>query len=147
MKTLPLWSWFLHKVFLPQPHLAVLLFSSHMHTSYHLHKSVHISLVFRALLSFFWPSHTTRSDKVGILTHAYPHKPLRKTEVSICNHQVDSPLYCGLLSAVVICKQRKESGHTWYWIFLTRSGVIKQRKLKIDVLELTFSLECCCFFL
>ena len=29
----------------------------------------------------------------SILTHTYPHKPLRKIEVTICNHQADSPLY------------------------------------------------------
>ena len=33
-----------------------------------------------------------RGDKVSMLTHTYPHKPLRNTEVTICNHQTDSPL-------------------------------------------------------
>ena len=32
-------------------------------------------------------------DKLSMLTHIYPHKPLRKIEVTICNHQADSPLY------------------------------------------------------
>ena len=32
-------------------------------------------------------------DKVSMLTHTYPHKPLRKNKVTICNHQADSPLY------------------------------------------------------
>ena len=32
-------------------------------------------------------------DKVSMLSHTYPHKPLRKTKVTICNHQADSPLY------------------------------------------------------
>ena len=32
-------------------------------------------------------------DKVSVLTHTYPHKLLRKIKVTICNHQVDSPLY------------------------------------------------------
>ena len=27
-----------------------------------------------------------------MLTHKYSHKPLRKIEVTICNHQADSPL-------------------------------------------------------
>ena len=27
------------------------------------------------------------------VTHTYPHKPLRKIKVTICNHQADSPLY------------------------------------------------------
>ena len=34
-----------------------------------------------------------RGDKVSMLTHTYPHKPQRKTKVTICNHQADSPLY------------------------------------------------------
>ena len=41
-------------------------------------------------------------DKVSMLTHTYPHKPLRKIEVTIRNHQVDSPL-----SNLVICRFRK----------------------------------------
>ena len=32
-------------------------------------------------------------DKVSMLTHTYPHKPLRKIKVTMCNHQADSPLY------------------------------------------------------
>ena len=31
-------------------------------------------------------------DKVSTLTHAYPHKPLRKIKVTLCNHLADSPL-------------------------------------------------------
>ena len=34
-----------------------------------------------------------KGDKVSMLTHTYPYKPLRKIEVAICNHQADSPLY------------------------------------------------------
>ena len=30
---------------------------------------------------------------MNMLTHTYPHKPLRKIKVTICNHQADSPLY------------------------------------------------------
>ena len=43
---------------------------------------------FCSFISFFplW------GDKVGMLTHTYPHKPLSKTEVTIGNHQTDSPL-------------------------------------------------------
>ena len=32
-------------------------------------------------------------DKVNMLAHTYPHKPLRKIKVTICNYQADSPLY------------------------------------------------------
>ena len=39
-------------------------------------------------------SHTyTRGDKVSMLTHTYPHKPLGKIKVTIYNHQADSPFY------------------------------------------------------
>ena len=47
---------------------------------------------------------TLRGDTVSMLTHIYPHKPLRKTEVTICNHQADSHFVCDLMSDLVICK-------------------------------------------
>ena len=34
----------------------------------------------------------TVGDKMSMLTHTYPHKALRKTKVTICNHQTDSPV-------------------------------------------------------
>ena len=34
-----------------------------------------------------------RGNKVSLLTHTYPHKPLRKIKVTMRNHQVDSPFY------------------------------------------------------
>ena len=34
-----------------------------------------------------------RGDKVSMLTHTYPHKPLRKIKVTTYNHQADSRLY------------------------------------------------------
>ena len=48
-----------------------------------------------------------RADKVSMFTHTYPHKPLRKTKVTICNHQTDGPLMCGLMFDLVIHKFRK----------------------------------------
>ena len=36
---------------------------------------------------------TLRGDKVSVLPHTYPHKPVTNIEVTICNHQADSPLY------------------------------------------------------
>ena len=36
---------------------------------------------------------TLGGDKVSTLTHTYPHKPLRMIEMTVCNHQADSPLY------------------------------------------------------
>ena len=35
---------------------------------------------------------TLGGDKVSMLTLAYPHKPLRKIKVTICNHQADRTL-------------------------------------------------------
>ena len=72
--------------------------------------------VLRRLWSYLTPNvltktivslNTLRGDKVSMLTHLYPHKPLRKTEVTICNHQPDSHFMCGLMSDLVICKFRK----------------------------------------
>ena len=61
-------------------------------------------------------------NKVSMLIHAYPHRPLRMIKMAIWNYQADSPFYlwlrlvasvtCCLMSALVICKQRKEYGHT-----------------------------------
>ena len=42
--------------------------------------------------SFLCPTMPS-GDKVSMLTHIYPYKPLRKIEVTICNHQADSPFY------------------------------------------------------
>ena len=36
---------------------------------------------------------TLRGDKVSMLTHTYPHKPLRKIKMTICNDHADNPLY------------------------------------------------------
>ena len=42
-----------------------------------------------------------------MLAHTYPHKPLRKIKVTMCNHQADSQLCIGLMSDLVNCKFRK----------------------------------------
>ena len=34
-----------------------------------------------------------RDDTVGMLTHIYLHKLLKKIKMIICNHQADSSLY------------------------------------------------------
>ena len=31
-------------------------------------------------------------DKVSMLTHTCPHKPLRKIKMATCNYQADSPI-------------------------------------------------------
>ena len=51
---------------------------------------------------------TLRGDKVSMLSHIYPHKSLRKIELTICNHQADSLLYVWPnRSDLVICNFRK----------------------------------------
>ena len=73
-----------------------------------------------------------RGDKVSMLTHIYPHKPLRKIEVTICNHQADSPLcvwpdvWSGDLQVL------KMHGHTWRRMSLLRQGVISNTNQSIN---------------
>ena len=38
---------------------------------------------------------------------AHTKRPSRKIKVTLCNHQADSALMCGLASDLVICKFRK----------------------------------------
>ena len=43
-------------------------------------------------------------DKVSMLTHIYPHKPRRKTEVTICKiTRLTAHFMCGLMSDLLIC--------------------------------------------
>ena len=48
-----------------------------------------------------------------MLTHTYPHKPLRNISVTICNDQADSHFMCSLMSDLVICEFRK------VWLYMT----------------------------
>ena len=56
-------------------------------------------------------------------TYTYLHKQLRKIKVAICNHQVDSPFMCSLMSAVVMCQEGREYGHTYSHTFLIDNHV------------------------
>ena len=53
---------------------------------------------------------------VIVISHTYPHKPLRKMRVAIYMYQADSSLTCCLMSdtimLMVISKHGKEHGHT-----------------------------------
>ena len=42
---------------------------------------------------FLLSGQSHEGDKVSALIHTYLHKALRKTEVTICNHQPDISLY------------------------------------------------------
>ena len=53
--------------------------------------------------------------------------PEEDFEVTICNHQTDSPLYTWP-DVCVDLQVLKNYGHTWYWMCLLRPGVIKQHK-------------------
>ena len=87
------------------------MFTQHMKTS---HNSKIPFFVTEQLTTF----EVFRYTKVGLIMHiiirgdqvTYPHKPLSKIKVAICNHKVDRT-NCGLMSAVVICKE-KEYGYT-----------------------------------
>ena len=70
-------------------------------------------------------------DKVSMLNHTYPHKPVGKIKVSICNHQADTPLYVWLRSDLVICKFRNVWSYIWHWMSLLRLDDIKQPKPKL----------------
>ena len=57
-----------------------------------------------------------------MFTHTYPHKARRKTKVTVCNHQADSPLYVltdHVMSDLVMCKFRKSmvihDAEWFYW--------------------------------
>ena len=62
----------------------------------------------------------------SVLTHTYPHKPLRKIEVTICSHQADSPLYVWPDVWSRDLQVQKNYGHAWHRMSLLRPGVIKQ---------------------
>ena len=73
-----------------------------------------------------------RGDKVSMLTHTYPHKPPRKTKVTLYNHQADSPLY---VWPDVWSDDLETYGHTWRQMSLLRPGVIKQHKHAINITD------------
>ena len=66
------------------------------------------------------------NDNVSMLTHIYPHKPLRKIEVT----RLTAQCTCGLMSDLEIDKPRKEYGQTWHWMSLLRPGGIKQHRTR-----------------
>ena len=70
----------------------------------------------------------------GVITHTYPHKPMTKIKVTICNHQAESPLYVwfGVWSGDLQNNLEKD-GHTWHWMSLLRPGVIKQYKPSLSL--------------
>ena len=77
-------------------------------------------------------------DIASVLTHTYPHKPPRKTKVTICNHQADSPLYVWPNVWSGDLQVEKMHGHAWHQMSLLRSGVIKQHKPNPISLHLYF---------
>ena len=62
----------------------------------------------------------------------YPHKPLSKNEVTICNHQPDSPLYVWPDVWFDQLQVQKKYGQTWHRMSLLRPGVIKQHQTKTN---------------
>ena len=53
------------------------------------------------------PPVTLGGDKVSMLVHTYPHKPLRKSKWSAAISRLRARFMCGLMSDLVICKFRK----------------------------------------
>ena len=68
------------------------------------------------LLATLW------GDKVSVLTHTYPHKPLRKIEVAICSDEVDSPFYCARRLTGWFASKEQKYSYTWHWMSLLRPG-------------------------
>ena len=58
------------------------------------------------------PTNLYRGDKVTVLTHTYPHKPLKKIKWPSAITMLTTHFMCGLMSDLVICKHRKENSHT-----------------------------------
>ena len=65
-----------------------------------------------------------------MLTRKYPHKPPRKTEVTICNHQAESPLCMAYCLIWWFARLKNVWSYTWHWMSLLRPGVIKHHKPK-----------------
>ena len=65
-----------------------------------------------------------------------PNPVFRKIKVTICNHQVDSPLYVWPDVWSGDCNIKKYS-HTWHRMSLLRPGVTKQHKHKPHIAEHT----------
>ena len=73
-------------------------------------------------------SYTLRGDKVSMLAYTYPHKPLRNTKVTMCNHQANNPLHVWPDVWSDDLQVLKKHGHTWHRMSFLRPGVIKQHK-------------------
>ena len=73
-----------------------------------------------------------RGHKVSMLTHTYEHKPPRNIEVTIFNHQDDSPFFVwpDVWSGELQIQKKYALiyGYTWHRISFLRPGVIKQHK-------------------
>ena len=80
-------------------------------------------------LSFSWPFRaimTLQGDKVIMLIHIYPHKPLRKIKWACAIPRLTAHFTRGLMSDLMICELWKEYGHAWFQMFWLRPDVIKQ---------------------
>ena len=73
---------------------------------------------------------TTEGVWYSMLTHAYPHKLIRKIKVAIA--RLRAHFAYGLMGLPWLFESKeKECGHTWHWISLLRPGVIKQHKTSV----------------
>ena len=71
-----------------------------------------------------------RGSKASMLSHTYPYSiwgRLGDHQHSAITRLTDN-FKCDLMSDLVICKHRKEYGHTQHWMSLLTPDVIKQQK-------------------
>ena len=80
---------------------------------------------------------------MSMLTHTYPHKPLKKIKVAIyAITRLTAHLMCGLMSDLVSCKFKKVWSYTTTNVLL-RPGVIKQHKPNFpDKIQPTNTVHC-----
>ena len=80
---------------------------------------------------------TLRGDEVGMLTHIYQRKSLRKIKGSSAITILIVHFICSLISDFGIGKHRIENSHRWHQISLLRPGIINPKKLNIFRLKLS----------
>ena len=68
----------------------------------------------------------------------YPHKPQRKINWPSAITRLTAHVMCALVSDLVICKRRKEHGHTGHQISSPRPFFFKQHKTHLFVKLMKF---------
>ena len=74
---------------------------------------------------FMTPNIYPWDDRVSMLTHTYPHKPLRKIKVTFAITRLTARFPCGWMSDLVIWKHMKRG-----WWYMTPNIFTEAAKLK-----------------